>query len=303
MGQIIKKDCLEGMRSLDSESQDIVITSPPYNLDIKYGEYSDDQPRDQYLGWMADIFVEIKRVMKPDGHFFLNMGYSNVDPWVGQDVAMKARDHMVLQNNFIWVKSLAIDGQQMGHYKPINSQRFANPTWEHLYHFTKSGKVPCDKTSIGVPYADKANLDKTGRWRGRLIKKLGFKDKRDFDSRATDQQKEELHRLLDDKTSRAKPQEDSHCPGNVWFIPYDTITNRTDNRGTHPATFPVELAQRAIKFSGATGTLLDPFMGTGTSGVAAVLEGLDYLGFDLDAKYIEFAEERIQETLKKVKKD
>jgi site-specific DNA-methyltransferase (adenine-specific) len=284
------------MAALAAESQDIVITSPPYNLDIKYGSYEDDQPRDQYLAWLNDVFLGINRVLKPRGHLFLNMGYSNIDPWVGHDVAALVRKFMVLQNNFIWVKSIAIEDKQMGRYKPINSERFANPTWEHLYHFTKTGDIPCDKTAIGVPYADKANLDKSGRWRGRMIKKLGFENKREFDAKASDDQKAKLVADLLKKTQTTKPPSDLHCPGNAWYIPYDTITNRSTNRGTHPATFPVELARRAIRFSGATGTLLDPFMGTGTSGVAATLEGLDYLGFDIDASYVKFAEQRILES-------
>jgi site-specific DNA-methyltransferase (adenine-specific) len=293
VNKIIHQDCLAGMKALDVESIDICVTSPPYNLDIKYGAYEDNQPREAYLAWLSDIFGQIARVLKPEGHFFLNMGYSNVDPWVGMDVANVARKHMILQNNFTWVKSIAIDDVQLGHYKPINSQRFANPTWEHLFHFTKTGNVPCQKTAIGVPYADKGNLDKSSRWRGKLIKKMGFENKRAFDASASPAEKQELEDALARKLAKAKPVEDLHCPGNVWYIPYETIADRGAQRGTHPATFPVELVRRAIKFSGVSGTLLDPFIGTGTSAVAAQAEGLSYLGFDVDDQYIAFAESRL----------
>lgn len=278
---------------MDPESIDIVVTSPPYNLGIKYSTYQDTTPREDYLTWLSCVFEEVNRVLKPDGHFWLNMGYSNVDPWVGMDVATQARKHMTLQNNFVWAKSIAIDDQQIGHYKPINSERFANPTWEHLFHFTKTGSVPCNKTAIGVPYADKANLDKSGRWRGRLIKKMGFANKRDFDLTATDKQKEELEKQLVDKLASAKPVDDRHCPGNIWFVPYETIADRGTHRGSHPATYPVELVRRAIKFSNSSGVLLDPFMGTGTSAVAAKAEGLDWVGFDIDEQYIEYANSRL----------
>jgi site-specific DNA-methyltransferase (adenine-specific) len=297
MGRIELKDCLEGLKELDAESLDICVTSPPYNLGIKYSTYQDTTPREDYLTWLSCVFAEVKRVLKPDGHFWLNMGYSNVDPWVGMDVANEARKHMVLQNNFIWTKSIAIDDQQLGHYKPINSERFANPTWEHLFHFTKSGNVPCNKSAVGVPYADKANLDKSGRWRGRMIKKAGWKDKRDYDANATEEQKVALEDALALKLASAKPVDDRHCPGNVWFIPYETIASRGTHRGSHPATFPVELVRRCIRFSNVEGTLLDPFMGTGTSAVAAQAEGLDWLGFDVDEHYIEFAKERLSSDL------
>ena len=293
MGTISVSDCLEGMKAMSAESVDICITSPPYNLNIKYGTYEDCLPREAYLKWLNEIFEQVGRVLKPDGHFFLNMGYSNIDPWVGMDVANEARKHFVLQNNFTWVKSIAIDDAQLGHYKPINSQRFANPTWEHLFHFTKTGNVSCDKNAVGVPYADKGNLNKEGRWRGRIIKKMGFENKKAFDEAATVTERKELEDALAHKLSTAKPVEDLHCPGNVWFVPYDTIVDRAANRGSHPATFPVELARRCIRFSGAKGVLLDPFMGTGTSAVAAKEEGLDWIGFDIDSDYVYYATKRV----------
>lgn len=278
---------------MDAESIDICITSPPYNLDIKYGTYADNSPREDYLAWLSSVFEQVDRVLKSEGHFFLNMGFSNKDPWVALDVANQARKHMILQNNFTWVKSIAIDDQQVGHFKPINSPRFANPTWEHLFHFTKDGARPCAKTSIGVPYADKRNLNKEARWRGKLIKSMGFENKRVFDASATPAQVQALERALARKVETRGPSEDLHCPGTAWYIPYETILDRGTHRGTHPATFPVELVRRAIKFSGVSGTLLDPFMGTGTSAVAAAELGLDWIGFEIDPDYLAYAESRL----------
>ena len=84
--------------------------------------------------------------------------------------------------------------------------------------------------------------------------------------------------------------------GNTWFVPYDTIANREKHRGSHPATYPVALIEQCIKFSGIeSGVLVDPFMGSGTSAVAAVNCGIDYIGFDIDQDYINFAEDRIAE--------
>lgn len=287
------QDCIEGMRELAPESIDIVVTSPPYNLDIKYGTYQDGKPRQEYLAWLGNVFVEIKRILKPDGHFFLNVGYSNLDPWVGHDVASEARKLMVLQNNFTWVKSIAIDSKQIGHYKPINSERFANPTWEHLFHFTKTGNVKCNKEAIGVPYAYESNIDNSSRVRGRMIKKLGYLNKRDFEARASSAEIAKVDADLAAKMAKQKPRSTVHCPGNAWYIPYETIADRSAHRGSHPATFPVELVRRAIKFSDATGTLLDPFMGTGTSAVAAKELGLKWLGFDIDPEYVAYAESRL----------
>lgn len=290
------QDCVAGMLALPSKSVDIVATSPPYNLGIAYGTYKDNKPRQEYLDWLGKVFEAVKHCLKDDGHFWLNVGYSNIDPWVGMDVAQVAREHFVLQNNFTWVKSITINDVTTGHFKPINSDRFANPTWEHLFHFTKTGTVPCDKLAVGVPYMWDCNIDNTGRIKGRLAKKLGFKDIKDYNKNATTEQREKFDIEIANKIANQKPKADSRCRGNSWFVPYDTIANREKHRGSHPATYPVALIEQCIKFSGiSSGVLVDPFMGSGTSAVAAVKCGLEYIGFDIDAEYRQFAQDRISD--------
>lgn len=256
LNKIYNEDFLSGIQNIPDSFFDICVTSPPYNLNIKYGKYNDNLSTNEYLQWMDNIFCEIKRVLKPEGNFFLNVGYSNIDPWVSIDVANIARKHFVLQNNIIWVKSIHVGEKTQGHFKPINSNRFLNPTWENLFHFTKTGSVPIDRLAIGVPYTDKSNIE---RWKG-----TNNKDKR--------------------------------CLGNSWFMPYETITNRKKYRGNHPATFPVKLVDNCIKISGiTTGILLDPFMGSGSSAIAAIKNNIDYIGYEIDSSYIDFAEDRIKD--------
>jgi len=288
------QDCVLGMLSLPEKSIDIVVTSPPYNLDIGYSTYKDNKPRQEYLTWLGEVFKAVKHCLKDNGHFWLNVGYSNIDPWVGMDVAQTAREHFTLQNNFTWVKSIAINDITTGHFKPINSNRFSNPTWEHLFHFTKSGNIPCDKLAIGVPYMWDCNIDNSGRVRGRLAKKYGFKNIKDFNKNANQPTLDKFEKELAIKMTNKQPRPDSRCRGNTWFIPYDTIANREKHRGNHPATYPVKLVTNCIKFSGLqSGVLVDPFMGSGTSAIGAVSSGLDYIGFDIDADYKQFAEDRV----------
>jgi site-specific DNA-methyltransferase (adenine-specific) len=289
------QDCVEGMQNLPAKSIDIITTSPPYNLGIEYGTYKDNKPRQEYLTWLDSVFAAAKYCLKDDGHFWLNVGYSNIDPWVGMDVAQVARNHFVLQNNFNWVKSITIDDVTTGHFKPINSNRFANPTWEHLFHFTKTGNIPCDKLSIGVPYMWDCNIDNSGRIKGRLAKKYGFANIKDFQKNANQEIKDELEKEFANRIKNSKPKADRRCRGNSWFVPYDTIANREKHRGSHPATFPVALIENCIKFSGLTsGILVDPFMGSGTSAIAAIRQGLNYVGFDIDSNYMQFAVDRIK---------
>lgn len=290
------QDCVEGMLALPAQSIDIVATSPPYNLGIEYGTYKDNKPRQEYLSWLDNVFKAVKHCLKDDGHFWLNVGYSNIDPWVGMDVAQVARNHFVLQNNFTWVKSITIDDVTTGHFKPINSDRFANPTWEHLFHFTKNGNVNCDKLAIGVPYMWDCNIDNSGRLKGRLAKKYGFANIKDFNKNADEETKQKFELDLAERLKNAEPRPDKRCRGNSWFVPYDTIANREKHRGSHPATFPVALIENCIKFSGLKqGILVDPFMGSGTSAIAAIRQGLEYIGFDIDSDYRQFATDRIND--------
>lgn len=293
--QLINQDCISWMNSQPEKSIQCCVTSPPYNLNIAYGTYKDSKPRDEYLSWLEEVFKSVSRCLKNDGHFWLNVGYSNIDPWVGMDVANIARKHFVLQNNFTWVKSIYVDGKTYGHFKPINSDRFSNPTWEHLFHFTKSGRVVCDKLTIGVPYEHPSNLDNTSRARGRLIKKMGYTNKRDFDLQASEEQKILLESELSVKMKERGKKPSVHCRGNSWYIPYDTIASRSKERGSHPATFPVKLVEMCIKFSGINegSVVYDPFVGTGTTILAGLKLNMNCVGTDLDSDYLSFAKNRI----------
>jgi len=249
------RDCLDGMKQLEDGSVDAIVTSPPYNLNIKYGKYSDDKPRQDYLDWLSEIFREGKRVLANDGHLFVNMGYSNIDPWVGMEVGLTLRNDWILQNHINWVKSIHVNNKTSGHFKPINSKRFVCPTWEHLFHFTKDGKIEIDRLSIGVPYEYyEANI------RGK-------------------------------NTTETKPN--LRDKGNCWFVPYETI-NSKELRGKHPATFPVKLVEDCLKLTGKqSGIVLDPFMGTGTTAVAAQNVGWDYIGYEIDEDYYNFSMTRV----------
>ncbi len=201
---------------MPADSVDVVVTSPPYNLGIDYGTYSDSAPREDYLRWTLDWCREVKRLLKSNGSFFLNIGASPSNPMLPHEIILALRDEFVLQNTFHWIKSITVEtrvGEEIsvGHFKPINSQRFVTDCHEFVFHFTKHGDTPPDRFAVGVAYADKSNIARWGHTKGR----------------------------------------DRRCRGNTWFVPYQTIKSRANQR-PHPATFPVELAERCIKFMAAT---------------------------------------------------
>lgn len=251
------------MSKLRPKSVDLVVTSPPYNLGIKYSAYKDDQAREAYLAWCLSWGEAVKRVLKDDGALFLNVGASPSNPMLPHELAKAFSDHIfVLQNTIHWIKSITIDGEEgeetisRGHFKPISSPRFLNDCHEYIFHFTKAGKTPIDRLAIGVPYADKSNIS---RW-----------------------------------AHTREQSRDRRCRGNTWFIPYRTIRDRNAER-PHPATFPNELVENCIRLHGNANelTVLDPFLGIGSAAVAAKeLHVRRFVGFEIDEFYLQIASAR-----------
>jgi site-specific DNA-methyltransferase (adenine-specific) len=256
-------DCLDGMRQLSDASIDLVVTSPPYNLGIAYSRYSDRQDREGYLVWCHEWAAQVRRLLKPAGSLFLNLGASPSNPLLPHELALRLRDLFVLQNTIHWIKAITIENEpgefvSRGHFKPISSPRYLNDCHEYIFHLTPEGRTPIDRLALGVPYADKSNIARWGHTGG----------------------------------------SDRRCRGNTWFIPYKTISRRAKDR-PHPATFPVELATNCIRLHGLRDDLamLDPFLGIGNSAVAAHECGVaKFTGFEIDQIYLTEATRRIAAT-------
>lgn len=160
--RIINNGCVDELKSYKDESVDVFVCSPPYNQKKQYLSYSDDLPESDYLNWTVEWATEVKRLLKPNGSFFLNIGSSNVNPFLAQNVCSVLLNLFVLQNNIIWIKNISIDDESFGHFKPINSKRYLNNCWESIFHFTKTGNVTIERLAVGVPYRDKTNIT---RWK------------------------------------------------------------------------------------------------------------------------------------------
>lgn len=157
--KVIFSDCLTEMRAMTYNSVDVVVTSPPYNLNIQYSTYSDNMPFTDYYRWMFVILKNIHNVLKDNGSLFLNVGGSCKNPNIPMEVCQIAKNAgFVLQNNIIWVKSISIEDTSFGHFKPVPGKRFLNNLHESIFHFTKSGNVSINRLGIGVKYADKSNI-------------------------------------------------------------------------------------------------------------------------------------------------
>ena len=243
------------MASLPEAGVDLVVTSPPYNLGVRYRKYSDRLDRQSYLNWCATWAAGIRRILKPTGSFFLNIGSAPSNPMLPHEIVFQLRDLFVLQNTIHWIKSIAIDNRTFGHFKPISSKRFLNDCHEYIFHFTKTGRVEIDRLALGVPYQDKSNIARWSHTCGR----------------------------------------DSRCRGNTWFIPYQTIQSRAKERphpATFPVQL-AEWCIKLHGVSRIR-TMLDPFLGIGNSAIAAQKCGVKkFIGFEIDNTYLAVAKRRL----------
>lgn len=262
-------DCVDVLRQLPSASVHTIVTSPPYNLGIAYRTYDDRLPRSEYLAWTASWIEAVSRILAQDGSFFLNVGSKPTDPWTAFDVAQAARPFLHLQNTLHWIKSIAIDKAAtgaaagvsgdlaVGHYKPINSERFVNDCHEFIFHFTATGRTPLDRLAIGVPYQDQSNVT---RWRGAAAGRRcrGNTWFLPYDT------------IQDREKDRPHP-------------------------ATFPPRLP-EYCLRLHGLSRVQ-VAADPFLGLGSTAVACAQLGVSFIGIELDEDYLKEAIARTQAVL------
>lgn len=249
--RLILGDCLDVLPGLADRSVDVIVTSPPYNLGVAYSGYDDRRSEEDYLAWMVRVGAELRRVMRQGASFFLNIAGSSAAPWLPFELIVRLRSLFALQNHITWIKSIAVGTDSVGHYKPIQGQRYLHRNHEHLFHLTLDGEVKLDRLGVGVPFKDKSNIARRGHAR------------------------------------------DLRCRGDTWFIPYETVHTRAA-KFHHPSTFPLALPRWCIRLHGQPApVVLDPFMGTGTTLLAAAAEGAQGIGIERDPAYLAVARERL----------
>ena len=229
----IKGDCISVMRGMQGDSFDAVVTSPPYNIGVDYGDgIQDNLSQDEYNSFTKAWIKEALRVSKV---CVVNFGAPTSKPTNLAHFMLCLSDVGIIQTDIVWVKSVSTETLSIGHFKPVNSQRYLTNLVEHIFVVSRDGNYPLDKLSVGVPFADKSNIKR-------------FKSNKS----------------------------DLRCRGNVWLLPYKTRTKKLQ----HPATYPQELAEMMIKIVGAK-SVLDPFYGTGNTGLACESLGVGCTGIDI----------------------
>jgi site-specific DNA-methyltransferase (adenine-specific) len=258
---IYNMDCLEWMKSQPDQSVDIIVSSPPYNIGIMYNTYGDKMNQDDYLQWQNNVWTEACRILKKDGHLFLNIAPTRKDPLLPYRIADNVP--WTIQNSIMWSKCLAIDGYVRGHGVVTSSKKYLPNGHECMFQFTYKGKTNVDIEATSVPYQPawaEDNFRRTGRkWRP-IVNNWFI------------------------------PYETCGSYGG-----YRTLEIKGNKK--HPAIFPKELVRRCIKLAGYNKNKIvyDPFAGTGTTLCVAKELGMNAIGTEIDTDYCNFIHHRLKQ--------
>lgn len=262
---VYEEDCVAGIRArMRRGSVDVVVTSPPYNFGIKYAQYDDSRDEAAYLKWMGRVSASLAWVLAPGGSLFLNLGAKPSNPFWPIEVVQRFRSRFKLQNTILWIKSIAISAEDVGSNVTLASD-------------------------IAVGHYKPVNSTRFLNSLSEYVFHLTKKGDVPLDKLSIGVPYQDKSNVV--RWGEGRP--DLRDRGNVWFIPYDTIQRSRP----HPCVFPVKLPRMCIQLHGLAKTrlVLDPFLGTGTTGVASAQLRRDFVGFDVDGKYARMARESIQE--------
>ena len=256
---VLEGDAGEILQEFPDHSIDFVFTSPPYG-DNRRSTYKGPKFV-EYVDWFLPIAEQIKRVLKPDGSFVLNIKERAAD---GQRqtyvleliLALKKKDWVWVEE-YIWHKKNSFPGKWPNRFRDA---------WERCLHFSPSKKFRMYQDAVKVPVGD---------WAESRLKNLSEKDQKRHESQA----QSGLGRNVSNWIGR-----ELVYPDNVLHLPTEC-----SNRG-HSATFPKELPEWFIKLFTVEGDIvLDPFIGSGTTGIACIDNNRHYIGVEVSSEYAEFA--------------
>lgn len=257
---VYNADCLGVLRELPANSIDLVMTSPPY-ADSRKNTYGGIHP-DKYVEWFMPVADQLMRVLKPTGSFVLNI----------KERVVRGQRHtyvieLILQmknRGWLWIEEYCWHKKNC--YPGKWNNRFRD-AWERCLHFTKQRHFKMYQDSVRVP---------VGSWAKKRLAKLSDTDRRRDNS----------------KTRSGFGKNVSNWVGRELVYPTNVIHLATEcSYKNHSAVFPVELPWWFINlFTSVGDVVLDPFLGSGTSAIAAKRLNRQYIGIEINKEYCQFAE-------------
>lgn len=239
------------------------MTSPPYadNRKSTYGGV----PIKKYVEWFLPISIELKRVLSPTGSFILNIkeraAKGERQTYVIELILEMKKQGWLWTEEYIWHKKNCYPGKWDNRFRDA---------WERCLHFTKQKKFKMYQKEVMVPM---------GAWKDKRLSRLSEKD-----------------RIRDvSKVGSGFGKNVSNWIGKDLAYPTNVLHLATEcSNKQHSAAFPVELPKWFIKLFTKPGDLvLDPFMGSGTTAIAAIELERHYVGIEQMEKYHKLSIERV----------
>jgi site-specific DNA-methyltransferase (adenine-specific) len=263
VNQIYQGDCEKILEQVPDNSVDLIFTSPPY-ADQRQRTYGGVSP-DRYVEWFLPKAQQFYRVLKPSGTFILNIKERVVDgerhTYVIELILAMRKQGWLWTEEFMWHKKNSYPGKWPNRFRD---------NWERLIQFNKHKKFKMNQDAVMVPVGD---------WAKDRLANLS----------ATDHVRDES------RVESGFGKNVSNWLGRSMVYPTNVIHMATEcSNRNHSATFPVGLPAWFIKlFTDPDDVVLDPFIGSGTTALAAVQLGRHYLGIDIDRSYVNLARESI----------
>lgn len=256
-------DCEEILKELPDNSVDLIFTSPPY-ADQRKKTYGGIHP-DDYVEWFLPKSEQMLRVLKPTGTFVLNIKEKVVNgersTYVIELILEMRKQGWLWTEEFIWHKKNCYPGKWPNRFRDA---------WERLLQFNKQKKFNMYQKEVMVPMGD---------WAKSRLKKLSETDKRRDESKVGSGFGKNISNWLNRKMA---------YPTNVLHLATECSNKK------HSAAFPEGLPEWFIKlFTKPGDTVLDPFMGSGTTNIVANRMGRNSIGIELVQEYYEMVKAQI----------
>ncbi len=256
------------MEELSDNSVQLVVTSPPYNVGKKYNYYEDREPLDRYLDFLMMVWRECLRVLVPGGRLAINVANTGRNPYIPLHafIIQQCLDlGLLMRGEILWDKSATAGTSTAWGSFARASNPTLRDTHEYIMVFSKASM------RLEKPYT---RGDHTG------ISNQEFVD---------------WTRSIWHKNGTAK-KAIRDTARSIWRFGTQSKKVQQKTKGiTHPAPFPLDLPLRLILLYTNVGDIvLDPFMGSGSTAIAARLTRRHYIGYEISPEYIELSNERIR---------
>ncbi len=265
---IVLGDCLDVLKKMQSNSVDLIVTSPPY-ADQRKSTYGGISP-DDYVKWFLPITGQLLRVLKPTGTYILNIKEKVVNgerhTYVLDLILEMRKQGWLWTEEFIWHKKNCYPGKWPNRFRD---------SWERLLQFNKQKEFNMYQEAVMVPM---------GGWAKARLKNLSETDKTRDNSKVGSGFGKNVSKWIGREMA---------YPTNVVIMATETSNKK------HSAVFPKELPAWFIKLFTKPGDLvLDPFLGSGTTSVASFELDRNSIGVEINSEYYNLAIENINRIAK-----